>query len=225
MTIIQNLIENIYRYGNCEIYFPTTYHNETTTSVLMFNINSEGNLEIKHALKAFTKPIWNNTTEPTDDAYQMGEIAFYQYKEEDLPRLLSTITYLSLKKAYDNQTKVALAHNLCEEDNLNTNEATRKLFESFLRILDINEDELKLWTMLNEVGVQRMLAKKMQTEVEQPKINYNEMSDYVARVEFEALKKVIETEMANKISNQNLLVSDNDTAFNQENVKIILNLK
>lgn len=80
MSIIGEVVKNIYKYGNCKIYLPV--QNPKGVRAISFTIDKDGKLNISQFLESYDRPFWDGNKK-REGAVLERSIEALKYKEKD----------------------------------------------------------------------------------------------------------------------------------------------
>lgn len=151
MSTIGELVENIYKYGNCNFYVQLP--NPKGVQGLSFLVNENGDLEVSKILEEYDKPFWDGYQKRKNiNLKKSYEVLKYQEKDFDI--VISPVvsaSFYEVRKAitYEDVSPKA-----------NTDKAVRKLYEIVYAMFQLSFADLTRWQLMSIDGSEIQFAVK-----------------------------------------------------------------
>lgn len=156
MSIIGELVENIYKYGNCKFY--TRYNNYKEILGYSFKVDEYGNLNVTQILDSYDRPLLNGNKK-NENAILEKSVELLKYNEEDLSLVLSLVIYSSIVEC----PKIIIKdENVYKE---NTDKVIIKLYETIYAMFQLSLSDLLNWFLGNEIGIESQLERNGKKKV------------------------------------------------------------
>ncbi|MEG1310219.1 MAG: hypothetical protein RSD06_05030 [Bacilli bacterium] len=151
MFLINNVIENIEKYGKCKIYFKNDYDNQIQNRLLNITVGEDGNLVFSDDLQVFDKPFWNGCE--VDETAKIKETIQF-VKLTDLAQLTVLLLYCSF---YDTQVLFSVKQ---KTTNVDTQKAVGDLKRTAIKMLEFSTKDCVQMLLGGEKSFTNLLISK-----------------------------------------------------------------
>lgn len=137
MSLIGELVENIYKYGNCKFYMGgRQLHDSYVASVIEFLVDENGELSVINLIEHYDKNFWDGDKKSEDAVLDNSRTNRFVRND-----LISTISYVVCASLYNYKKQVALTH----EDvtpKANTDMSLARLYKIVYSMFQLSPHEI-----------------------------------------------------------------------------------